>query len=140
MTNQSVDKSIPRITKGSLFSGIEAFALAGTRVGITPVWSSEIEPFPIAVSKYHFPGIKHLGDISKINGAEIEPVDIVTLGSPCQDLSVAGEREGLGGQRSGLFVEAIRIIRELKIDDEARNAIFFSQYVDGESTNYERSE
>ena len=58
--------------------------------------------------------MKHLGDISKINGAEIEPVDIVTFGSPCQDLSVAGKRAGLKGVRSGLFMEAVRIIREMR--------------------------
>lgn len=58
--------------------------------------------------------MKHLGDISKINGAEIEPVDIITFGSPCQDLSVAGKRAGLEGARSGLFMEAVRIIKEMR--------------------------
>lgn len=58
--------------------------------------------------------MKHLGDITQINGAEIEPVDIITFGSPCQDLSVAGKREGLKGERSGLFMDAVRIIREMR--------------------------
>lgn len=62
----------------------------------------------------------HLGDITKINGAEIEPVDCITAGSPCQDLSVAGKREGLAGERSGLFMEQIRIIKEMRAADEKR--------------------
>ena len=56
----------------------------------------------------------HLGDITKINGAEIPPVDVITGGSPCQDLSVAGKRAGLDGERSGLFMEQIRIIKEMR--------------------------
>lgn len=99
---------------GSLFDGISGFPLAAQRVGIIPVWASEIEPFPIKVSSIRFPNMKQLGDIAKINGAEIEPVDIITFGSPCQDLSVAGKREGLNGKRSGLFRHAIRIIREMR--------------------------
>lgn len=58
--------------------------------------------------------MKHLGDVTKINGAKIEPVDIITFGSPCQDLSVAGKRAGLEGERSGLFMEAVRIIKEMR--------------------------
>lgn len=58
--------------------------------------------------------IRHLGDITKIDGAKIDPVDVITFGSPCQDLSVAGKREGLSGERSGLFTEAIRIIKEMR--------------------------
>ena len=65
--------------------------------------------------------MKHLGDITKINGAEIEPVDVVTAGSPCQDLSVAGKRAGLEGERSGLFMEQIRIIKEMRENDRRRN-------------------
>lgn len=99
---------------GSLFDGIGGFPLAATIHGITPVWASEIEKFPIEVTKTWFPDMKHLGDITQINGAEIEPVDIITAGSPCQDLSVAGKREGLSGARSGLFMEFIRIVREMR--------------------------
>jgi DNA (cytosine-5)-methyltransferase 1 len=102
------------ITLGSLFDGIGGFPYAGTFLGITPIWASEIEPWPIKVTEKHFPNMKHLGDITKINGAEIEPVDIITFGSPCQDLSVAGKREGLAGERSGLFMDAIRIIRQMR--------------------------
>jgi len=99
---------------GSLFDGIAGFPYSASKFGIKAVWASEIEPFPIKVSSHHFPNMKHLGDITKINGAEIEPVDIITFGSPCQDLSVAGKRAGLDGERSGLFLEAIRIIREMR--------------------------
>ena len=57
--------------------------------------------------------MKHIGDITKVNGAEIEPVDVITFGSPCQDLSIAGKRQGLDGDRSGLFIEAVRVIKEI---------------------------
>ena len=107
---------------GSLFDGSGGFPLAGVLCGLEPIWASEIEPYPIAVTKSRFPNMKHLGDISKINGAEIEPVDIITFGSPCQDLSVAGKRAGLKHEnngddettRSGLFMEAVRIIKEMR--------------------------
>ena len=102
------------MTLGSLFDGAGGFPLAGTMAGITPLWASEIEPFPIRVTTRRFPNMKHLGSITAINGGEIEPVDIVTFGSPCQDLSVAGRRRGLSGERSGLFLEAIRIIKEMR--------------------------
>lgn len=65
--------------------------------------------------------MKHLGDITKINGAEIEPVDVITAGSPCQDLSVAGKRAGLAGERSGLFMEQMRIIKEMRENDRRNN-------------------
>ena len=107
---------------GSLFDGSGGFPLAGSLCGIEPVWASEIEPYPIAVTKSRFPEMKHSGDISKVNGADIEPVDIITFGSPCQDLSVAGKRAGLKHEgngdeettRSGLFMEAVRIIKEMR--------------------------
>lgn len=103
------------MTLGSLFDGSGTCPLAATMCGITPVWASEIEPYPIRVTRKNFPGMRHLGDITKISGAEIEPVDIVTFGSPCQDLSVAGAQKGLiEGKRSNLFFEAIRIIKEMR--------------------------
>lgn len=98
----------------SLFDGSGGFPLAGYLSGITPIAASEIEPYPIAVTRSRFPDMVHLGDIQKINGAEIEPVDVITFGSPCQDLSVAGKRAGLEGKRSGLFMEAIRIVKEMR--------------------------
>lgn len=99
---------------GSLFDGIGGWLVAAAKFGITPVWSSEIEKFPIAVTKHHFPNVKQLGDIKGIHGDEIEPVDILCAGSPCQNLSVAGKREGLKGSESSLFHEAIRILREMR--------------------------
>jgi len=72
------------LTMGSLFDGIGGFPLAAVRNGITPVWASEIEPFPIEVTKTHFPDMVHVGDITKLNGADLPPVDIICGGSPCQ--------------------------------------------------------
>ena len=104
-----------KLKLGSLFDGSGGFPLAGALFDIEPVWASEIEPYPIRVTTARFPGMKHLGNIMDINGAEIEPVDIITFGSPCQDLSVAGKQAGIHeGQRSNLFFEAIRIIREMR--------------------------
>lgn len=102
------------MTLGSLFDGSGGFPLAGCLNGITPVWASEIEKYQLAVTKARFPEMKQLGDILTVRGNEIDPVDIITFGSPCQDMSVAGMREGLGGSRSTLFYEAIRIIKEMR--------------------------
>ena len=99
---------------GSLFDGSGGFLLAGTLNGITPVWASEIEPYPIAVTRSRFPQMRHLGNVTEIHGDQIPPVDVITFGSPCQDMSVAGKRSGLDGSRSGLFHEAIRIIKEMR--------------------------
>lgn len=90
------------------------------RNGITPVWASEIEAFPIRVTQKHFPGMIHVGDITKLDGAKLPPVDIICGGSPCQDLSVAGTRSGLAGARSGLFMEQIRIVKEMRAADVHR--------------------
>ena len=100
-TDTSNNKTSNHIKLGSLFDGSGGFPLAASMCGIEPVWASEIEPYPIAVTRSRFPGMKHMGDISKINGAEIEPVDIITFGSPCQDLSVAGKRAGLKHEANG---------------------------------------
>ena len=113
----------------SLFDGSGGFPLAASMCGITPVMAAEVEPYPIAVTKSRFPKMKHLGNVQNVRGGEIEPVDIITFGSPCQDLSVAGKRKGLkhaeNGDdettRSGLFMEAVRIIKEMR---EATNGIY----------------
>ena len=102
------------LTLGSLFDGSGGFPLGGMLAGITPVWASEIEPFPIRVTTKRLPFMKHYGDISAMDGGKIEPVDIITFGSPCQDMSVAGKRAGLDGSRSNLFYEAVRIIKEMR--------------------------
>lgn len=102
------------IKLGSLFDGSGGFPLGGILAGIQPVWASEIEPFPIRVTTKRMPFIKHYGDVNKLCGDEIEPVDIITFGSPCTDLSIAGKREGLEGKQSGLFHQAIRVIKEMR--------------------------
>lgn len=102
------------LTLGSLFDGSGGFPLGGLLAGITPVWASEIEPFPIRVTTKRLPFMKHYGNISAMDGGRIEPVDIITFGSPCQDMSVAGRRDGLDGSRSSLFYEAVRIIKEMR--------------------------
>ena len=102
------------LTLGSLFDGSGGFPLGGLISGITPVWASEIEPFPIRVTTKRLPFMKHYGDVSRLKGADLEPVDVITFGSPCQDMSVAGRRAGLDGSRSNLFYEAVRIAKEMR--------------------------
>ena len=103
------------LTLGSLFDGSGGFPLGGILAGIEPKWSSEIEPFPVLVTHKRLPQVKHYGDVSTLNGAELPPVDIITFGSPCQDLSIAGKRAGIhDGDRSNLFFQAIRIIKEMR--------------------------
>ena len=105
---------------GSLFDGSGTCPLAASAVGIIPAWASEIEPFPKAVTQSRFPKMVHLGDITKMNGAEIEPVDVITFGSPCQNLSIAGNGKGLAGQESSLFFEAVRVIQEMRCATNGR--------------------
>jgi DNA (cytosine-5)-methyltransferase 1 len=103
-----------QLTLGSLFDGSGGFPLGGILSGITPKWASEVEPYAIRVTTKRMPFVKHYGDISEMDGAAVEPVDIVTFGSPCQDMSVAGKRSGLDGSRSSLFYEAVRVIKEMR--------------------------
>lgn len=109
-----------KLTLGSLFDGSGGFPLGGLLSGITPVWASEIEPFPIRVTTKRLPFMKHYGDVSRMDGGKIEPVDIITFGSPCQDMSIAGRREGLDGSRSSLFYEAVRIAKEMRCKTNGR--------------------
>ena len=109
-----------KLTLGSLFSGSGAFELGGLLAGIRPVWASEIEMFPIRVTTKRLPFVKHYGDVNSIRGDEIEPVDIITFGSPCTDISIAGKRAGLGGKQSSLFFQAIRIIKEMRCSTDGR--------------------
>ena len=110
------------LTLGSLFSGSGGFEVAGILSGIEPIWNSEVLPFAKRVTTKRLPQVKHYGDISKLNGAELPPVDIITFGSPCQSVSIAGRRDGIKHTshgddtttRSGLFFEAIRIIKEMR--------------------------
>lgn len=109
-----------RLTMGSLFDGIGGFPLAAARLGIKTIWASEIEAFPMEVTVRRFPSMAHKGDITQLNGKLLFPVDIICGGSPCQDLSVAGARAGLAGARSGLFMEQIRIIKEMRTAEQER--------------------
>lgn len=108
------------MTLGSLFDGIGGFPLAAVHCGIVPVWASEIESFPMRVTQLRFPEMIHVGDITKLDGAKLLPVDVICGGSPCQDLSVAGLRKGLAGERSGLFMDQVRIVKEMRAENERR--------------------
>ena len=108
------------LTLGSLFDGSGGFPMGGLISWITPLWASEIEPFPIRVTTKRLPQVEHYGDVSKLDGAKLPPVDIITFGSPCQDMSIAGKREGLGGSRSNLFYQAVRIVKEMRCKTDGR--------------------
>ena len=124
--NEAMDRvRMSMMTLGSLFDGIGGWLLAARHAGVTPVWSSEIEPFPCSVTARHFPEVKQLGDITKIDGAAIPPVDIVCAGSPCQGLSLAGKRRGLDDERSGLFRRAVDIVRAMRCATVGRYPRFF---------------
>ncbi len=114
------NRPVESLKLGSLFDGSGTMPLCATMCGARAAWASEVEPYPIAVTKTHLPHMKHLGSVTEINGAEIEPVDIITFGSPCQDLSVASRRAGLDGARSGLFRQAIRIAKEMLAATDGR--------------------
>ena len=113
------------LTLGSLFDGIGGWQIAAVRAGIKPVWSSEIAPFPAAVTAKHFPDTRQLGDITKLDGAVLPPVDIVCAGSPCQGLSLAGKRKGLNDERSGLFIKSIEIVRRMRNATNGKYPRFF---------------
>ncbi|MCL2853305.1 MAG: DNA (cytosine-5-)-methyltransferase [Defluviitaleaceae bacterium] len=104
----------PGLTLGSLFDGIGGFPYAASFFGIEPIWASEIMPQAISVTQRILPDMEHVGDITRLNGATLPPVDIITFGSPCQGLSMAGRRLGFADERSGLFSEAVRIIEEMR--------------------------
>lgn len=113
------------MTLGSLFDGSGGFPLAGALSGIRAVWAAEVEPYPIAVTRSRFPMMQHLGSVTEVHGDKVQPVDVITFGSPCQDLSVAGKRAGIHeGQRSNLFFEAIRIIKEMRAATNGRHPTF----------------
>ncbi|MDO4549589.1 MAG: DNA cytosine methyltransferase, partial [Clostridia bacterium] len=127
------NKTAEPLTLGSLFDGIGGFPLAGLRAGMKPVWASEIEPFPIRVTTKRLPFMKRYGDICMLDGAKLEPVDVITGGFPCQSCSIAGKREGIKHKargddettRSGLFYEAVRVIREMRSETNGRYPRYF---------------
>ena len=113
------------LTLGSLFDGIGGFCYAAQLTGrIKPIWAAEVEPNCIDITRYRFKDVMHVGSVTELKGDEIQPVDIITFGSPCQDLSVAGGRKGLKGNRSGLFLEAIRIIEEMRLATNGKYPTF----------------
>lgn len=115
----------------SLFSGIEACSVAWKHLNWECVGFSEIEPFPCAVLKYHYPDIPNLGDVTKITEDMIKSlgnIDLIVFGSPCQDLSIAGQRTGFDGQKSSLFFDAIRIIEYAKKHCNLRFALWENVY------------
>ena len=113
------------LTLGSLFDGIGGFCYAATLTGrIKPIWAAEIEPSCIDITRYRFPDVMHVGSVTELKGDEIQPVDIITFGSPCQGLSIAGQRKGLKDDRSGLFMEAIRIIDEMRLATNGKYPTF----------------
>lgn len=113
------------LTLGSLFDGIGGWQLAATRAGVTPVWSSEIEKLPLAVTKFHFPNTLQLGDVRNIDAENIPPVDIICAGSPCQDLFIAGKRKGLAGEKSCLFANAVDVVRCMQRATDRKFPKFF---------------
>ena len=113
------------LTLGSLFDGIGGWQIAAIRAGIKPVWSSEIAPFPAAVTAKHFPDTVQLGDITKLDGAVLPSVDIICAGSPCQGLSLAGKRKGLNDERSGLFIKSVEIVRRMRDITNGKSPRFF---------------
>lgn len=98
---------------GSLFSGIGGLDLGLERAGMEIRWQVEIDEACNRVLEKHWPGVRRYGDVRGIRGEDLEPVDLICGGFPCQDLSVAGRRAGLAGSRSGLWWEFHRIISEL---------------------------
>ena len=109
------------MTLGSLFDGLGGWQLAACRAGIKPVWSSEIEKFPLKLTSIRFPQTKQLGDITKMSAGEIKPVDIITMGSPCQDLSIAGKRKVIDYTAKNAIVVPTNVIQE---DGEGNKFVF----------------
>ncbi len=103
-----------QVTLGSLFDGIGGFPYAASFYGVRTLWASEVMEDCISATRRHFPQMCHTGDITKLHGGRLPPVDIITFGSPCQGLSLAGKRRGFLDERSGLFLEAVRVIYEMK--------------------------
>lgn len=103
-----------KLTHGSLFTGVGGFDMGAELAGIETKWQCEIDKNPTKVLERKWPKVTRYTDVCKVKGNEIDPVDIISFGSPCQDLSVAGKRAGLTGSRSSLYHEAIRITKEMR--------------------------
>jgi DNA (cytosine-5)-methyltransferase 1 len=119
-------------TVGSLFSGIGGIDLSFQQAGFTVQWQCEINLFARMILEKHFPGLRIYEDVTMIEGGIIPPVDVLTFGSPCQDLSTAGTQLGLSGARSSLFFEAVRIAHEMREATDGRSPTFLVfENVDG---------
>ena len=101
-------------TFGSLFAGIGGIDLGLERAGWECKWQVEIDDYCQRVLAKHWPDVPRFGDITSLDGSELAPVDMIVGGFPCQDLSVAGKREGIKGDRSGLFFELARLLRVVR--------------------------
>jgi DNA (cytosine-5)-methyltransferase 1 len=110
-----------QLTFGSLFAGVGGFDMGFEQAGWDCKFQVEWDKNCQQILNKHWPDVPKWLDVSDVNGAEIPPVDCIVFGSPCQDLSVAGKRAGLEGERSGLFHEAVRIIKEMR---DATNGTF----------------
>jgi DNA (cytosine-5)-methyltransferase 1 len=102
------------LTHGSLFAGIGGFDLGFERAGFRVAWQVEQEPFCLATLKTRWPAVQRFSDVRGVGRHNLEKVDCITAGVPCQDVSVAGKRAGLSGERTGLFYEFARILQELR--------------------------
>jgi DNA (cytosine-5)-methyltransferase 1 len=102
-----------QLTFGSLFAGIGGFDLGFERAGMVCKWQVEIDDYATRVLEKHWPDVKRYRDVRECGAANLEPVDVICGGFPCQDISYAGLGAGLAGERSGLFFEVVRIIREM---------------------------
>ena len=115
-----------KITQLDLFSGIGGFHLGFERAGFkVKSYFSEIDKHAIAVYKHQFKDAEYVGSVIDIDGNKLPRIDLITFGSPCQDFSLAGKRKGMGGERSSLVLEAIRLI------DECRPSVFIWENVKG---------
>ena len=103
-----------QITFGSLFAGIGGFDLGFERAGMVCKWQVEIDDYATRVLAKHWPEVHRERDIRECGKHNLQPVDVICGGFPCQDISYAGLGAGLDGERSGLFFEAIRLVRQLR--------------------------
>ena len=117
--------AIRQLTLGSLFNGIGGWIIAAERNGVKTIWESEVNAFCEALMKVRFPDVIQLGDVTKIDATKIPTVDIICAGSPCQDLSIAGKRGGLSGERSGLFKTAVDIVHRMRMSTGGGYPRFF---------------
>jgi len=125
------------LTYGSLFAGVGGFDMGFDRAGYDCRFQVEWDKNCQSILRKHWPEVPKWGDVSEVSGTELPPVDVLIFGSPCQDLSVAGKRAGLDGARSGLFHEAMRIIKEMRhaTEDSFPRVVVWENVVGALSSN-----